>query len=645
MSHIQHLDELVREYLLFRGFTITLKSFDGELKVDKDRGFRVDRIVDQFLLFINNYDLNSLRELWAHFDQKIFSKLEHEFTPGLRKLEISLFKFYLVNAVINNKPDKVIDFFTKMTSEIQGHVEWKDWFTLPYIKNPEEHSTFSVYFTKQWQDTFLVSLHNFLAIIYQVIPQPALSSYEEEATKLRRLQEENDALKHKLATLSQCANVVPDAVPPMDIMDDFYIIAQETPTSGEHQSKSLKSLIRTIGGGLPTSPIMGRKPHVQDEQISVHKQHSSKRHFGQSGWIKHSSSETVPKRSLSLDSRSRHGTRDVSVENERKSTKKDNFLLLSQEKMTEHKSAVTQCKFNALGSLVASCDVDGIIKLWSPSPTPKVLSTFQCKNEIEALTWVSKNERYFISGSKDGKLRLHDSKENKTIWELGSEEGSALTDCRILSLCCSPTECTVTCSTVNNEGEAKILLYDIKSRKLEHSYTFGGNQSGFIANCCLFNHNGSLLIVGCSDGTVRSIDLRNGECIETWDVHSGSVYAIHLTPDHNTCFSLGADHKLHRINLAQKGELVFSASLQNCHSVHGTQGFSLHQSGKHILSACGHTGANIYQVSNNSLQTMLHLGGHRSPLTACDWSMANQCATCLSSSRDGKIKISTILTP
>uniref|UniRef100_T1I887 Uncharacterized protein n=2 Tax=Reduviidae TaxID=27479 RepID=T1I887_RHOPR len=40
MSHIQHLDELVREYLLFRGFTITLKSFDGELKVDKDRGFR-----------------------------------------------------------------------------------------------------------------------------------------------------------------------------------------------------------------------------------------------------------------------------------------------------------------------------------------------------------------------------------------------------------------------------------------------------------------------------------------------------------------------------------------------------------------------------------------------------------------------------
>ena len=58
------------------------------------------------------------------------------------------------------------------------------------------------------------------------MPQPVLASYEEEATKLRRLQEENDALKHKLAALGQGSNAVPDAVPPMDIMDDFYIIAQ-----------------------------------------------------------------------------------------------------------------------------------------------------------------------------------------------------------------------------------------------------------------------------------------------------------------------------------------------------------------------------------------------------------------------------------
>lgn len=41
MSQIQYIDELIREYLLFRGFSATLKAFDAELKVDKEKGFRV----------------------------------------------------------------------------------------------------------------------------------------------------------------------------------------------------------------------------------------------------------------------------------------------------------------------------------------------------------------------------------------------------------------------------------------------------------------------------------------------------------------------------------------------------------------------------------------------------------------------------
>ena len=43
MSQYQFLDELVREYLLFRGFPLALKAFDAELKVEKEKGFRVDR--------------------------------------------------------------------------------------------------------------------------------------------------------------------------------------------------------------------------------------------------------------------------------------------------------------------------------------------------------------------------------------------------------------------------------------------------------------------------------------------------------------------------------------------------------------------------------------------------------------------------
>lgn len=82
MAHVQYVDELVKEYLLFRGFASTVKSFDGELKIDKDKGFRVDKIVDQLMQFINNYDLNSLREFWGHLDNRMFSKLENQFGSG-----------------------------------------------------------------------------------------------------------------------------------------------------------------------------------------------------------------------------------------------------------------------------------------------------------------------------------------------------------------------------------------------------------------------------------------------------------------------------------------------------------------------------------------------------------------------------------
>ena len=43
MSPIQFLDDLIREYLLFRGFVNTLKLFDGDVKAEKDKGLRSDK--------------------------------------------------------------------------------------------------------------------------------------------------------------------------------------------------------------------------------------------------------------------------------------------------------------------------------------------------------------------------------------------------------------------------------------------------------------------------------------------------------------------------------------------------------------------------------------------------------------------------
>ncbi|CAG9862188.1 unnamed protein product [Phyllotreta striolata] len=258
MAQAQFLDELIREYLLYRGFGATLKAFDTDLKADKLKSFRIDKIIEQLCHSIYTYDLNSLRELWGHLSRHMFSKLESNFLPSVRKLENAVLKMYLINTVVTNKPEKMNEFFIKMTNELQNQSEWKDWFILPYIKNPEENPTFSLHFTKQWQDTLLLSLHNFLATIIQYMPTPTLMCYEEEAGKINKLEERNESLKERLAILidrGPQANVTPVQVePPQHLLDDFYVIAQEN-YLGDSQARSFRNIIRNMS----SSPILGKK--------------------------------------------------------------------------------------------------------------------------------------------------------------------------------------------------------------------------------------------------------------------------------------------------------------------------------------------------------------------------------------------------
>ncbi|XP_028138723.1 WD repeat-containing protein 91 isoform X2 [Diabrotica virgifera virgifera] len=221
MSHTQFLDEMIREYLLYRGFGSTLKAFDAELKADKMKSFRVDKIIDQLIFFINSYDLSSLRELWGHLNRHMFSKLESNFLP-----------------------------------------------MLPYVKNPEENPTFALHFTKQWQDKVLISLHNFLATIIQYMPTPTLMHYEEDVTKINKLEERNDSLKKRLALLldkGPQASVTPCQVEhPPHLLDDFYVIAQEN-NLGESQARSLRNIIKNMSSSA--SPILGRKDVINKKRV------------------------------------------------------------------------------------------------------------------------------------------------------------------------------------------------------------------------------------------------------------------------------------------------------------------------------------------------------------------------------------------
>lgn len=66
-----------------------------------------------------------------------------------------------------NRNDKAQEFFAKQATELQNQAEWKDWFVLPFLPSPDTNPTFATYFSRQWADTFIVSLHNFLSVLFQ----------------------------------------------------------------------------------------------------------------------------------------------------------------------------------------------------------------------------------------------------------------------------------------------------------------------------------------------------------------------------------------------------------------------------------------------------------------------------------------------
>ncbi|KAK7066682.1 WD repeat-containing protein 91 [Halocaridina rubra] len=716
MSHIQYLDELVKEYLLFRGFSHTLRSLDNELKIDKDKGFRVDRLVDQVLSHIQTYDLTGLRELWAHLDRRIFTRLPHTLLPCVRKLETSILRLYVVNIIQTNKPEKLAEFFEKMAPELQSQAEWREWFILPYLKGVEENPSFAMYFTRQWQDTLLVSLHNFLAVVFQSIELPTLASYRDESSKIAHIQEENELLRARLAALTTSDQPtlehlsIPDPPPPPHLMDDFYNIAQEAPSS-ESQLKSLRTILFGLGGGLPTSPILSRKStgggggafSASPQPSPSATQPPSSSNQGTTGGSGHpvvrrtvsqapseekkrtrsssvagtsSNREHVPAKRLVqgtvASSRQSRSPTKIRPHEDSASLKselyadKASFLLLGQEEYTEHRAVVTHAVFNPSGTIAASADTDGVVKLWSPSPSPKTQCGLVVKSSVTAVEWLPRGERFLLLATKTGSLRLFDSRDKKTAWDIGPDSFSVLKDQRIMGVRVSPSETSAVISVaprVRPQGTATppappaLHTLDMKNLKIESSYRLDGG----VVNGCIMNHNGGLLVCGCNDGSVRIIDLRCPDVIASWPAHQGEVFTVRLSPQENNIYTIGSDNRFACWSLAQTGARVME------HVLHeraagpflvgvgggGSSGrsvllrpygplFVLHQDGEHVLT-CSPSGPIIYKVCESSLEQVLTVGGHKSPVVTVDWCNSLQCGVSVSASLDGAVTVSTLM--
>ncbi|XP_008584042.1 PREDICTED: WD repeat-containing protein 91 [Galeopterus variegatus] len=348
------------------------------------------------------------------------------------------------------------------------------------------------------------------------------------------------------------------------------------------------------------------------------------------------------------------------------------FIVLGQEEYGEHHSSIMHCRVDCSGRRVASLDVDGVIKVWSFNPIMQTKASSISKSPLLSLEWATKRDRLLLLGSGVGTVRLYDTEVKKNLCGINIDDEMP----RILSLACSPSGASFVCSAAApsltshvdssapdigskgmNQVPGKLLLWDTKTMKQQLQFSL--DPEPVAINCTAFNHNGNLLVTGAADGVIRLFDMQQHQCAMSWRAHRGEVYSVEFSYDENAVYSIGEDGKFIQWNIHKSGlkvsEYGLPADATGPFVLSGYSGykqvqvprgrlFAFDSEGNYMLT-CSATGGVIYKLGGDEkvLESCLNLGGHRAPVVTVDWSTAMDCGTCLTASMDGKIKLTTLL--
>ncbi|KAF6019326.1 WDR91 [Bugula neritina] len=673
-----NLDALVKEYLVFRGFIQSAKHFDTELKADKDKGFRADLIVEQLISFITSYDLHSLKDYWTYLNSRVFSRLELRYHDSTKRLYFDVLKYYVVHAVSNNRHEKVSEFFSKLAVELQQHPEWKDWFALPFIRNPEANEVFSIYFNKTWQDAIQLSLFNYISIIFQSMPTPALLDVKSPTSATgHKVEEQRKTSKAALLRGST------------DLVDDFYTLTQsitlEDPNllkpkksivakgiakvKGQHSALASRTKAKTFtsttstsappatGGAhgldvsrtssmVSSSDVPSTSAAAKAKRLSAadHQEMRQELFASSNNRSSHAATSTATSYSDSpSSSREDNSASDITL-----STADADFMVSGYHAYNEHSNSVTHAKFSPSGNIIASADIDGVVKVWTKTAIPSTIATVISKNHVLSLEFADKSDNLLLIGSKPGSVKTFELTTKRSLREILITE--EVSNTKLSDMSVDEFGSSFACSTlVNGTTSGSISTWDTESGEKEFAHEDEAIQS------VQYFDNGNRLLLGCVNGTLKILDIREGKITRVWKAHSGKIYCMQLSHDYQSCYTMDSDNIVSQWSLVSgrlvqsfpvhdgaAGPYVFSPT-PNHRQIQTPKDkiFSLNATNTHFLT-CHKNSAIIYKIIDGEAKANMVLGVHRAPVVSVDWAYG-ETDTCLTADMLGHIKLSTLL--
>ncbi|ORX62125.1 WD40 repeat-like protein [Hesseltinella vesiculosa] len=507
MNSLHQVDDLVKEYLLFRGFTGTFRALEVESRTDKDKGFQVDKILEELLSFVTSSDVQSLLDYYRYLDIRFFSRLDSRFQRTAKKFELCLLRHYLVHAIQHKKRDKVKEFFDIYGAELHNTPEWTAWFALPYIKQPATDPTFETFFAKQWVDNYTTSLHNFLATIFQNMPLPSLLTFSVDRTKRKTQQSEIESLRSTVDQLKSSLESSENEVAKLNVE------LEETRKEMTDGISLIRQRAASIQPGQDTSKESTDDPVVTDTM--------------QDG---------------------------------------DSFVVLNQEEYSEHASAITHAQFSTQGTLIASCDMDNIVRIWSykgQSAAPQKITSSNFN--VLSMSWDARSDRFLFLGTDQGMIRVYNVENRSVVQEFGMSEKYPW----VTQLSSSPVEPVIVCSASgskikqSSKQHGALVAWNLKSLSSSGIFKLDTSDSSEI-NTINHNHNGQMLVAGDGNGMLRIFDVRTMKSIMEWKTDNARpVCMAQFSFDENSIYTVNNGGCLNQWSIHKPGKQLQAHSLAN----------------------------------------------------------------------------------
>ncbi|RXI08331.1 hypothetical protein DVH24_022475 [Malus domestica] len=575
MENMQYAEELVREFLVFRGFTNTLQAFDSELSTDIGKGFQVDRIMELiFSVYVPKFQADKLVGLFSFFKLCLSSSSETVLLSTLSKLEVSILRYYVVNAIQSGRRDKVLEFFGMNGNDLlQRSEDWTAWFggfvflsfyfgmmkllsfvdlpfhmcdaAIPYVKKPNSDPEFRIYFSKEWYEALRLSVRNFFSEIFNEKTtvnrlKKDIKQLNLKLSELQALLEEKDG---ELCQLRSYCSSVADAS------------TERTRSSSSVVHEQNRIISKDTQETCPPDTFQIGEAEVDPDWV-VAGNMGSRPEFNISKSDPNLSSQSSPRM---RDGGTADGIQlfedGTYNENGRESHVEDfpEVKVDFQETFLGHTSPITRCRFSASGNNIASASEDGTVRIWTyDSSTPSSRNaTIYCGAKILSLDWECKSDRLLLIGTADGGIKAWNVDAKRVVCDLSTSQEFP----SILDIKCSPVEpIFVTAaaskghgsSFVDSMGFASLTVWNMKTWKaMTLVNLFLNNHLGFVKTVLplgkdppaitslSFNHNGKILAAAATDGMIHMFAKDMSACLQItgWPAHDSAISSILFGPD------------------------------------------------------------------------------------------------------------------